>query len=271
MLYLKAILLAIIEGVTEFLPISSTGHLKLAETVIDMGNDDDFCNAFIIMIQLPAILAVVVVFWGRLWPFGAEGEKRTAMFHLWGKILVAVIPAFVLGTLFSDFIDSYLLAPIPISAALFIGGVILVLVDKKTRHPKISDVAGLTVKTAFIIGLIQCFAMIPGTSRSAATIIGAMLLGASRSVAAEFSFFLAIPTMVGAFGYKALQSGVAFTGEQWAAIAVGSIVSFLVAYAAVKVFIAYIRNNNFVYFGYYRIALALCIAICVYLGWMNGH
>lgn len=271
MVYFKAIILAVIEGVTEFLPISSTGHLKLAETVIHMSDDESFSNAFIIMIQLPAILAVVVLFWKRLWPFGAEGETRKAIFHLWGKILVAVIPAFVLGTMLSDTIETYLLAPIPIGAALFFGGVILVVVDKRTRHPKISDMADLTIRTAFFIGLIQCFAMIPGTSRSAATIIGAMMLGASRPVAAEFSFFLAIPTMVGAFGYKALQNGVAFTGEQWAVIAVGSIVSFLVAYAAVRGFIAYIRHHNFVYFGYYRIIVALCIVICVYFGWLNDH
>lgn len=256
--YLKAILLAIVEGATEFLPISSTGHLILLEDYLRLSGGDGFAETFMVVIQLPAILAVVVYFWSALWPFGKDKDTR-AIIVLWIKIVVAFLPAAVLGVLLDDFIEAKLFNPLTVAIALLIGGIVLIVLERGERPARIPTVHAISYATGIGIGFFQCLAMIPGTSRSAATIIGAMALGASRSAAAEFSFFLAIPTMLGATAYKLFKNGMNFTPHQWGLILVASVVSFAVAYSVVALFMNFIRKHRFTVFGYYRIALALLV------------
>jgi undecaprenyl-diphosphatase len=263
--YLKAVFLAVVEGITEFLPISSTGHLKLVDEFLDLGHGSDFAHAFIVIIQLPAIFSVVLYFWRDLWPFGDDGERRNRIIVQWFKIAFAFLPAALLGPLLNDAIEGVLSGVYVIAAALFVGGILLIVLERlpmKTRHETVRDI-GFAV--ALGIGAFQCLAMIPGTSRSAATIIGAMLLGCSRAAAAEFSFFLAIPTMLGATAYTVLKSGAAFTPEQWGLLAIGSVVSFVTAYAVVAFLMTYIKKHDFSIFGWYRIALG--IVVVAYFAW----
>ena len=259
MTYLKAIVLAIVEGVTEFLPISSTGHLIILDEYLVLSPDARFADAFMVVIQLPAILAVVVYFWNELWPFGADLEARNAKLVLWTKIATAFIPAAVLGALLGELIQQWLFNAVVVAAALATGGIVLIALEHGERDGTIASVHAITFRAAFCIGVVQCFAMIPGTSRSAATIIGAMLFGATRVAAAEFSFFLAIPTMMGATGYTLMKRGLSFDGEQWLVLGLGSLVSFAVAYAVIADFMSFIRRRNFKPFGYYRIALGLAV------------
>jgi len=263
--YLKALFLATVEGFTEFLPISSTGHLIIAEHLVQLTDDTAFNNAFMIVIQLPAILSVVVYFWKDLWPWGKAPEDRPRVFGLWFKAVVAFMPAAAIGPFLDDTIDAYLFAPVPVAAALVFWGIVLIGIERRGTTPRIHDVHDFTFKLALAIGVFQCLAMVPGTSRSAATIIGAMLLGAARPAAAEFSFFLAIPTMLAATSYKLLKTGVGFTGEQWAILAVGSVASFFVAWASIAFLMNYIRKHDFQLFGYYRIALGV-VVLLVFLG-----
>ncbi len=256
---LKAAILGVVEGITEFLPISSTGHMILVDEFLRISPDKIFADAFMVMIQLPAVLAVVVYFWKDLWPFVSERTERDARIVFWIKIVAAFFPAAVLGALLDKTIEAKLFNPYTVAIALLVGGIVLIALEWRPRKGKIAAARDLTFATAIAVGFIQCLAMIPGTSRSAATIIGAMLLGASRVAAAEFSFFLAIPTMVGATGFKILKHGMHFTGAQWLAVFVGSVVSFIVAYAVVAVFMNYIRRHDFKPFGYYRIALAVLV------------
>jgi len=257
-IYLKAIILAVVEGVTEFLPISSTGHMILVDEFLKISPDASFSEAFMVMIQLPAILSVVVYFWKDLWPFVKDRDETQARIVLWAKIVIAFLPAAVLGVLLHHLLQK-LFNPYTVAATLLAGGVILILLERTQRIGKIPTVREIGFQTALLIGFIQCIAMIPGTSRSAATIIGAMLLGASRVAAAEFSFFLAMPTMFGATAFEILKNGLHFTGEQWAVVAVGSVVSFAVAYAVVAAFMNYIRRHDFKPFGYYRIVLGVLV------------
>ena len=259
MIFLKAVLLAIVEGITEFLPISSTGHLILVDEWVSLSADRDFSNAFMVMIQLPAILSVVVYFWKDLWPFSGDRTAMRGKLILWAKIAAACVPAAILGTLFDDVIETYLLKPLPVAGALVVGGVVLILIERGKRTHRFETIADITFSLAVFIGMFQCLAMIPGTSRSAATIIGAMLLGASRMAAAEFSFFLAIPTMLGATMFTTAKHGLQFTPQQWGVIALGSAVSFAVAYAVIAGLMSYIRKHDFQAFGYYRIALGLLV------------
>ncbi len=259
MIYLKAVILAIVEGITEFLPISSTGHMILVDEYLRLSSDAAFAEAFKVIIQLPAILAVVVYFWKDLWPFHRDAGETRARFQLWTTIIVAFLPAAVLGFLFHDFIEARLFNSIVVAGALLVGGVLLIVLDRGDRPGVIPTARDITARTALWIGLLQCLAMIPGTSRSAATIIGAMALGASRVAAAEFSFFLAIPTMLGATALTVLKHGVAFTAEQWTILALASLVAFAVAYAVVAGLMNYIRRHSFAPFGWYRIALALVV------------
>ncbi len=268
MVYLNAILLALVEGITEFIPVSSTGHLILAEKIFVLTGDPGFNNAFLVIIQLPAILSVVVYFWRDLWPFSTSGEKRTALYRLWFHIVIAVLPAVGFGLLFDDIIERHLFSPRPVAAALLVGGVALIVIEKRPRQGVPTTLSGLTPALALYIGLFQCLALVPGTSRSGATIVGAMLLGLGRASAAEFSFFLAIPTMAGATALKLLKGGLAFTPEQWSILALGSAVSFISAYAVIHLYLGYIRKRDFVIFGYYRIGLAAVIFACVWLGWI---
>jgi len=265
--YLKALLLGIVEGITEFLPISSTGHMILVEDVLRMAQPDNFIATFMIVIQLPAILSVVVYFWHKIWPWSSEAGPRKTML-MWTKVVAAFLPAAVIGVLLDELIEHYLFNPVTVSIALGVGGVLLILLERRRREPALHSVHDVSYPLAVGIGFFQCLAMIPGTSRSAATIIGAMLLGASRGAAAEFSFFLAIPTMLGATTFKLLKSGFSFTNEQWALLGVGSVVSFVVAYAVIAVFMRYIQRHTFEAFGIYRIVLAAAVLLALWAGWL---
>lgn len=263
--YLKAIILAVVEGVTEFLPISSTGHMILVEDILRLDQPDSFSNAFMVMIQLPAILSVVVYFWKELWPFGhARGFE--ASINLWIRIVIGFLPAAVLGFLLDDLIDAYLFNPLVVALALAVGGVLLVWLERRPKADGIATAYDIDYRRAVLIGLAQCVAMIPGTSRSAATIIGAMLFGCSRQAAVEFSFYLAIPTMLGATVLKLLKGGMDFTGQQWALLGVGSLVSFVVAYIVIAAFMGYVRKYSFVPFGWYRIALGGLVIVLYFAG-----
>ncbi|MEK7794962.1 MAG: undecaprenyl-diphosphate phosphatase [Candidatus Hydrogenedentota bacterium] len=259
--YLVAALLAVIEGVTEFLPVSSTGHLIIADEFLSLSESESFNNTFIVVIQLPAILAVVAYFWTSLWPWGAGLAERRKRFGLWSRIVAAFAPAAGLGFLFDDILERYLFAPVPVAIALFVGGLVIILLERRGPRPRIHSLTELTFPIAIGIGLFQCLAMFPGASRSAATIIGAMILGLTRPAAAEFSFFLAIPTMLGATSLKIAKNGLGFTNHEWALIATGAIVSFVVAYAVVAAFMKYIQRRDFAIFGYYRMALAVLVLL----------
>lgn len=257
--YVVAIFLAVVEGITEFLPVSSTGHLILAESLVNMGDDRDFIDAFIIIIQLPAILSVCVYFWADLWPL-KDGKLDAQKVTLWTKVIAAFIPAVILGLLLDDWIES-LFDGLTVAIALIVGGVIIILIERRSHEGKTDSVHTLTLKQAIAIGLFQCLAMIPGTSRSGATIVGGLLLGANRATAAEFSFFLAIPTMVAATAYKVVKNGLNFSGHQWGMIATGSVVSFIVAYAVVALFMSYIKKHSFTAFGVYRIVIGVIVLL----------
>ena len=246
---IKSIILGVVEGLTEFLPVSSTGHLILLNQWISF--TEPFTQMFDIVIQLGAILAVVVYFWKRFWPIS----------NLWLKILAGVIPALILGALFGDVIEEKLFNPYVVATALIIGGLILIFIENKKIKHRFETVKELPWQTAVYIGLFQCLAMIPGTSRAAATIIGAMVLGASRSVAVEFSFFLAIPTMVAASGYSLLKHGAAISSNEIIILAIGFITAFATALAVIKFFMDYIQRHNFKPFGYYRLALGALVLI----------
>ena len=230
--FLSALILGIVEGITEFLPISSTGHLILVSQFV--GFTKQFSDMFNVVIQLGAILSVVVYFRKRLIPSGYNSVSANhKIYDLWKKTIVAVVPALAIGALVGDYIEDLLFNPTVVALALIVGGIILVYTESRKPLNKINSVDHLTYKTAIFIGLIQCLAMIPGTSRSAATIIGAMLLGASRIVAAEFSFFLAIPTMVAASGYTLLKSGTLLSSHEYLVVGCGFVVSFIVAWLVI--------------------------------------
>ena len=252
---IKAIILGIVEGITEFLPVSSTGHLILVNQFITF--DEQFTKMFDIVIQLGAILSVVVYFRARLFTFvkenGSYFHSQTA--DLWKKAIIGVLPALVIGAMFGKRIQDSLFHPAVVALALVIGGIALILLESRTHREKISSIPMLDYKTVILIGLIQCLALIPGTSRSAATIIGAMLLGCSRLVAAEFSFFLAIPTLFAASVYSLLKIEFTMTSEEIVVLAVGFAVSFIVALLVIAGFMKFISRRDFKPFGYYRIIL----------------
>ncbi len=259
MIFVKAALLGIVEGLTEFLPISSTGHMLLVDRFIALSPDKAFNDAFMVIIQLPAVLAVVLYFWARLWPFGKPLAERNATITLWTKIVAAFAPAAIIGFLLDDLIEKWLFNAVVVCMALIVGGVLLIVLETRQRRPVIVSADAMSYARAVGIGFIQCLAMVPGTSRSAATIIGAMALGADRKTAAEFSFFLAIPTMLGATALKLLKNGLHFTGREWGALAIGAVVSFVVAYAVVAFLMRYIQRHDFKAFGYYRIVLGAIV------------
>lgn len=283
--YIKVIILAIIEGITEFLPISSTGHLILANKFITL-EPSSFENAFNVIIQLGAIMSVVLLYFKTLNPIGRDKMPEAVLernkislserfkyrdlktMRLLAKIIVGFFPAAILGVLFDDLIDKYLFNPFTVAIALVVYGVVIIIMERRNKGKdfKFESIEDITLKTAILIGCFQCLAMIPGTSRSAATIIGAMLLGCSRTAAAEFSFFLAIPTMLGATGLKILKLGFGFTLQQWTLIILGSAVSFLVAYLVITKFMGYIKKHDFQIFGIYRIILGIVVLASIALG-----
>jgi undecaprenyl-diphosphatase len=257
--YLIAIILGIVEGFTEFLPISSTGHLIIVNQWLSF--DKNFTLLFDIVIQLGAILAVIVFFFKKLWPFTKDNAKNKETWNIWFKAVVGVLPAIVLGALFAGKIEEKLFNPWTVAIALLVGGIIILLIERKSISPKITSLSQLSFKTALFIGLIQCLSMIPGTSRAGATIIGAIMLGASRIVATEFSFFLAIPTMVAASTWSLLKYHSTLNVDQAIILAIGFITSFIVALAVIKFLISYIQQNNFKIFGWYRIVLGVIIIV----------
>ena len=264
------IILALVEGITEFLPVSSTGHMILVNQFI--GGEylsPTFINSFLIIIQLGAILSVVVYFWKDISPFVGTKKEFGLRLQLWMKIIVGVLPAMVIGLLLDDIIDKYFMNnTFIIAITLIVYGVIFIGIEVvyklKNIKPKVKKFSNLKYGTAFLIGFFQCLAMIPGTSRSGATIIGALLLGLSRPLAAEFSFYLAIPTMFGATALKLLKNGLAFTQMEWSYLALGSAIAFVVAYIVIKWFMDFIKKRSFASFGLYRIILGIIVIVLLY-------
>ena len=266
---LKAILFGIVEGVTEWLPVSSTGHLILLNEFITLNVSEEFQSMFDVVIQLGAILAVIVLFFRKLNPFALSKtapEKRQT-WNLWFKVIAAIIPSGVVGVLLDDWMDAHLHNGIVVSIALILYGVAFILVERKNtgKHLRmVDDVHTISYKTALMIGLFQCLSLIPGTSRSGSTILGAIMLGVGRSAGAEFSFFMAIPTMLGASAIKLLKfllSGVGITGTEIGILIVGCVVSFLVSLLVIKGLMDYVRRHSFSVFGVYRILLGALVLV----------
>ena len=263
---LKAILFGIVEGITEWLPVSSTGHLILLDEFIRLKVSAEFYEMFEVVIQLGAILAVIVLFFHKLWPFSAKksaAEKKDT-WNLWFKVIVAVIPSAVLGLLLDDWMDAHLYNYVVVAIALVFYGVAFMLVEKRNagKNFAVNSVYEIDYKTALLIGAFQVLSLIPGTSRSGSTILGAILLGVARPAGAEFSFFLAIPTMLGASGLKLLKyllEGLLPTANEIAVLIVGCIVSFLVSLLVIKVLMDYVRRHSFSVFGVYRIVLGAAV------------
>lgn len=263
---LKAILFGIVEGITEWLPISSTGHMILLNEFITLNVSEEFWKMFEVVIQLGAILAVVVLFWNKIFPFqfGKKPIIRTEIFSMWFKIVVACLPAAVIGILFDDMIDAMFYNYQTVSIALIVFGVAFLVIENRNRHlkPSITRLEDISYLTALLIGFFQLIAAIfPGTSRSGATIIGALLIGVSRTVAAEFTFFLAIPVMFGASLLKLLKFGLVFTVSEVIILLVGMIVAFLVSILVIQFLLSYIKKNDFRIFGWYRIVLGIAVLI----------
>lgn len=273
---LKAIIYGIVEGITEWLPISSTGHLILVEELIPFkGISEGFFDMFDVVIQLGAIMAVVLLFWNQIWPFALakkeRGKKKGLMsfvkmdiLTLWFKILVACVPAAVIGVLFDDVFDALFYNYYCVAIALIVFGVAFIIVENwnKGRNAKITKLSQITYQTALMIGVFQLIAAVfPGTSRSGATIVGALLIGVSRTVAAEFTFFLAIPVMFGASLLKLVKFGFAFTGLELALLLIGTVVSFVVSLFVLRFLMGYIKKHDFKVFGWYRIVLGIVVLV----------
>lgn len=286
--FFKVILLGIVEGITEWLPISSTGHLILVEEFVKLSAREEFMEVFRVVIQLGAIMAVVVLYWNKLWPFHRKQTREKSWFAnpcekgagqklqqfadhyvdmgkivLWLKIVVAVIPAMIFGLLFDDWMDEHLYNYIVVAIALIVYGVIFIVLENrnKGKTPAITKLKNISFKTALGIGLFQVLSLIPGTSRSGSTIIGGMLLGTSRELAAEFTFFLGIPVMAGASLLKLVKFGFAFEGTEIALLVVGMVVSFVVSILAIRFLMGYIKKHDFKVFGWYRIVLGVLVLV----------
>lgn len=274
---IKAIIYGVVEGITEWLPISSTGHLILVEQLIPFkGTSENFFNVFDVVIQLGAILAVVLLYWNQIWPFaltkaerkgksGAGAFFKKDIWVLWFKILVSCVPAAVIGILFDDVFNELFYNPTCVAIALIVFGVAFIVIERmhKGKSFQINSLSEITYKTALIIGLFQVLAAIfPGTSRSGATIVGALLIGVSRSIAAEYTFFLAIPVMFGASLLKLVKYGISFTGMELVVLLTGSVVSFIVSVFILKFLINYVKKHDFQVFGYYRIVLGIIVLVC---------
>ena len=268
---LKVIFLGIVEGITEWLPISSTGHMLLVDEFIKMNVSSDFKEMFFVVIQLGAILAVVVMFWNKMWPFKRKDTEdginkkgsilKKNIWSLWFKVVVACIPGAVVTIAFDDFIEAHLHTPTVIAITLIFYGIAFIIVERwnKTRTPKINTLSDITYKTAFIIGLFQVLSIIPGTSRSGSTIIGSLLIGVSRVAAAEFTFFLAVPVMFGLSFIKLLKFGLLFKVSELSILLVGMAVAFFVSLLVIKFLMGYIKKHDFQIFGWYRIILGIIL------------
>jgi undecaprenyl-diphosphatase len=251
----KVIVIGIVEGITEWLPVSSTGHLLLLDAWMPLHMTEQFKEMFFVVIQLGAILAVVTEYWARLLP------RSPAVWSLWSRIFVGCIPAGILGLLLDDFLEAHFGTPVTIAAMLILYGVLFIIVEQRRGTPSVGSIEALPYSTALYIGFFQALAMIPGTSRSGATILGGLLLGVSRTAASEFSFFLAIPTMLGASGLKLLKFGAAFTTEEVMTLVLGMTTAFLVSMASIRFLMGYVRRHDFKVFGWYRIALGILVLL----------
>lgn len=291
---IKIIILSIVEGITEWLPISSTGHLILFGNILQPGFSAEYMEMFNVVIQLGAIMAIVVIFFRKLWPFhtkaraplysqfanadylGKYGKLQKFADNyvymnkivLWIKIAVSSIPALIVGLLFEDWLEEHMHKPVPVALMLIIFGVILILVEmwNTTRKPRITKIKQITFTTAFIIGCFQALSLMPGTSRSGATIIGALILGLSRSAAAEYTFYMAIPAMAGASVIKLAKFGLSFTGIELGCLVLGLVLAFSVSMLVVRFLMNYVKNHDFKVFGYYRIVLGIVVIICAAAG-----
>lgn len=295
---IKVIILGIVEGITEWLPISSTGHLILVRNILQPDLSAEFIEMFDVVIQLGAILAVIVIFFNKLWPFhtrkkadrqwfanptsvGAVGKcQRFANNYLymdkivlWLKIVVSSIPALIVGVLFDNWFEAHMHAPVPVAIMLIIYGVIFIIIENKNKHKKarVRRTSMITWRDAFIIGCFQALALLPGTSRSGATIVGALIIGLSRVCAAEYSFFLAIPAMVGASGIKLLKFGFSFTANEAVCLIVGMVVAFAVSMFAIRFLMEFVAKHDFKVFGYYRIVLGIIVIIFAMYSMMNAQ
>ena len=264
---LKAMLFGLVEGITEWLPISSTGHMILLEEFVKMDVTKEFWNLFLVVIQLGAIVAVVLLFWEKIWPFGRKKKSGTFyikmdIMEMWFKILVACVPAAIVGVLFDDQLDALFYNSWCVALALIVFGIAFIVIENRNKKstPSINKLSEITFQTAALIGVFQLIAAIfPGTSRSGATIVGALLIGVSRTVAAEFTFFLAIPVMFGASLLKIVKFGFAFTGMELAILLIGMIVAFLVSILVIRFLMGYIKKHDFKVFGWYRIVLGILV------------
>ena len=260
---LKVIFLGIVQGITEWLPVSSTGHMIILDELIHLNVSQSFLDTFLVVIQFGSILAVLILFFHKLNPFSA---KKTAVqkrdtYRLWAKVLVAAIPGGLIGFLFEEEINKYCYNPWVVAGALIVYGILFIVIENRKKKPRINKFSELSYKTALGIGIFQILALIPGTSRSGSTILGAVLLGSSRYVATEFSFFLAVPMMLGASGYKLLKTGLGFTGTEWMLLLIGILVAFLVSVFAIKFLMGFIKKHDFKAFGYYRIVLGVIVIV----------
>ena len=264
---LKVVFLGIVEGITEWLPISSTGHMLLVDEFITLDASDSFKDMFFVIIQLGAILAVVTIFWNKMWPFQMKDKTQSVFkkdtWSMWFKTVVACIPGAVVTLLFDDFIEAHLHTAVVISIALIFYGIAFIVIENwnKTRTPKVESLSDITYKTAFLIGMFQVLSIIPGTSRSGATIIGALLLGVSRVAAAEFTFFLAVPVMFGLSALKLIKFGLSFTSAELAILIIGCVVAYLVSILVIKFLMGYIKKHDFKIFGWYRIVLGVIVLL----------
>ena len=261
--YLKVILLGIVEGITEWLPVSSTGHMILVDEFIKLNMSASFMELFFVVIQLGAILAVIFMFWNKIFPFEFKGGfkiKQDTM-NLWFKIIVACLPAAVIGLAFDDWLDEHFYNYQTVALMLIIYGVLFIVIENrnKGRKPVVTNLSQITYKFALMVGVFQLLALVPGTSRSGATILGAILIGASRYVASEFTFFLAIPVMFGASLLKLVKFGFAFTSAELITLALVSFVAFVVSIFAIKFLMGYIKKHDFKVFGWYRIILGIVV------------
>ena len=275
--FFKAFLIGIVQGITEWLPVSSTGHMILLNSVLKLNVSEAFWDMFLVVIQLGSILAVLVLFWDRLYPFSFKKStaERKATWTLWFHVIVAIIPSGVIGVLLDDWFDAHLHHAIPVAIALIVYGVIFLFLERISRRQngEVVSANAVSYKTALLIGLFQVLSLIPGTSRSGSTILGAMLLGLSRTAAAEFSFFMAVPTMLGASGIKILKfvldGEAAITGNEWIILAIGCATAFLVSLAAIRYLMDYVKRHSFAAFGVYRILLGALVIGAACMGWIH--
>ena len=269
---LKAVLFGVVEGITEWLPISSTGHMILLNEFVKLNVSPEFWNPFLVVIQLGAILAVVIMYWKTIWPFKRQKRRdgssriifRKSVFIMWLKALVACIPAAVVGILADDWIDAHLYTPQVVAIMLIVVGIAFIVIESlnANRVPRVERLRDLTFKDAFVIGLFQLVAaVLPGTSRSGATILGGLMIGVSRTVAAKFTFILAIPVMAGASLLKIVKSDLSFTAAEWTTLGVGMLVAFIVSFLIIAFLMNYIRKHDFKAFGVYRIILGILVLV----------